>query len=72
MISTLSTLWTTILYLSRSVFAMGRDRVLPRPLGKLNQRNEPLLALIAVAVLTAICELVTGFSPAPTSSSTTS
>ena len=30
MISTLSTLWTTILYLSRSVYAMGRDRVLPR------------------------------------------
>ena len=30
MISSLSTLWTTILYLSRSVYAMGRDRVLPR------------------------------------------
>jgi amino acid transporter len=63
MISTLSTLWTTILYLSRSVFAMGRDRVLPRPLGKLDRRNEPFLALVVVAVLTALCELVTGFSP---------
>jgi amino acid transporter len=62
MISTLSTLWTTILYLSRSVFAMGRDRVLPRALGTLDRRNEPFWALVAVAVLTTICELITGFS----------
>ncbi|MGA8534590.1 MAG: APC family permease [Candidatus Tumulicola sp.] len=63
MISTLSTLWTTILYLSRSVFAMGRDGVLPRRLGTLDRRNEPLWALAGVAVLTTICQLVTGFSP---------
>ncbi len=63
MISTLSTLWTTILYLSRSVFAMGRDGVLPRVLGTLDGRNEPLWALGAVAVLTTICQLITGFSP---------
>jgi amino acid transporter len=62
MISTLSTLWTTILYLSRSVYAMGRDRVLPRVLGNLDRRNEPFWALVAVAALTTICELVTGFS----------
>ncbi len=61
--STLSALWTTILYLSRSVFAMGRDGVLPRALGSLDQRNEPLWALFVVALLTTICELVTGFSP---------
>ena len=63
MISTLSTLWTTILYLSRSVFAMGRDGVLPRVLGGLDRRNEPFWALAAVAVLSTICQLVTGFSP---------
>lgn len=63
MVSTLSTLWTTILYLSRSLFAMGRDRVLPRVLGKLDSRNEPLWALAIVAVLTTICQLVTGYSP---------
>jgi amino acid transporter len=63
MISTLSTLWTTILYLSRSLYAMGRDRVLPRQLGTLDKRNEPLFALIVVAVLTTICQLITGFSP---------
>ncbi|HKE36777.1 MAG TPA: APC family permease, partial [Candidatus Baltobacteraceae bacterium] len=63
MVSTLSTLWTTILYLSRSIYAMGRDRVLPRALGKLDARNEPLWALAVVAVLTTICQLVTGYSP---------
>jgi amino acid transporter len=62
MISTLSTLWTTILYLSRSVFAMGRDGVLPPRLGTLDRRNEPLWALAMVAALTVICQLVTGFS----------
>jgi amino acid transporter len=62
MISTLSTLWTTILYLSRSVYAMGRDRLLPRALGALDARDEPLWSLVAVAVLVTVCELVTGFS----------
>lgn len=62
MISTLSTLWTTILYLSRSLYAMGRDRVLPRRLGTLDRRNEPVWSLAIVAVLTIICQLITGFS----------
>ncbi len=62
LLSTLSTLWTTILYLSRSVFAMGRDGVLPRALGELDRRDEPLWALGVVAVLVTVCELVTGFS----------
>ncbi len=62
LVSTLSTLWTTILYLSRSVYAMGRDRVLPRSLGQLDVRDEPFWSLAAVAVLVTMCELVTGFS----------
>jgi amino acid transporter len=62
LLSTLTTLWTTILYLSRSVFAMGRDGVLPRALGTLDARSEPFAALAIVAALVTICELVTGFS----------
>ncbi len=62
LLSTLSTLWTTILYLSRSVYAMGRDGVLPRALGELDRRDEPFWSLAAVAVLVTACELVTGFS----------
>ena len=62
LLSTLSTLWTTILYLSRSVYAMGRDGVLPRALGALDARDEPLWAMLVVSVLVTLCELVTGFS----------
>lgn len=63
LVSTSSTLWTTILYLSRSVYAMGRDGVLPRALGRLDHRSEPLWALAAVGLLVTVCELVTGLSP---------
>ena len=62
LLSTLSTLWTTILYLSRSVFAMGRDGVLPRVLGELDHRDEPFWSLAVVAVLVTVSELITGFS----------
>ena len=62
LLSTLSTLWTTILYLTRSVYAMGRDGVLPRTLGALDARDEPLWSMGVVAVLVTLCELVTGFS----------
>jgi amino acid transporter len=63
MVSTVTTLWTTILYLSRSVYAMGRDRVLARGLGRLDRRSEPSWALGIVALFSAICQLVTGYSP---------
>jgi amino acid transporter len=63
MVSTITTLWTTILYLSRSVYAMGRDRLLSRGLGRLDGRSEPSWALAVVAILTTICQLVTGYSP---------
>jgi len=62
LVSTCSALWTTVLYLSRSVYAMGRDGLLPRALGRLDGRSEPLWALGAVAVLVTLCELLTGFS----------
>lgn len=62
LLSTLTTLWTTVLYLSRSVFAMGRDGVLPTQLGTLDARNEPLAALAAITVVTILFELVTGLS----------
>lgn len=63
LISTASTLWTTILYLSRSTYAMGRDGVLPRLLGTLDVRSEPLWSLAIVGLLATACELLTGFSP---------
>jgi len=62
LISTCATLWTTLLYLSRSLFAMGRDRVLPTVLGTLDRRNEPLVSLIVVGISVTVAELLTGFS----------
>ncbi|MGH7736704.1 MAG: APC family permease [Candidatus Tyrphobacter sp.] len=61
--SSLSALWTTILYLSRSVYAMGRDGVLSRAMGTLDRHGEPLWALVAIAIVAVLSELVTGFSP---------
>lgn len=62
LISTCATLWTTLLYLSRSIFAMGRDGVLPSVLGTLDHRNEPLVSLIVVGTCVTVAELLTGFS----------
>ena len=63
LVSTCSTLWTTMLYLSRSVYAMGRDGVLPASLGRLDRRCEPLVALVVIAILTTVCQIATGLSP---------
>lgn len=63
LVSTSSALWTTLLYLSRSVFAMGRDRTLPRLLGTLDRRDEPFWSLVATGLLVAGLELLTGLSP---------
>jgi amino acid transporter len=62
LISCCSSLWTTILYLSRSVYAMGRDGLLPAALGRLDRRAEPLWSLASIAILVTVCELATGFS----------
>jgi amino acid transporter len=45
-----------------SVYAMGRDGVLPGRLGRLDRRREPLWALAVVGLLVTLCELLTGFS----------
>lgn len=60
--SSLSALWTTILYLCRSIYAMGRDNVLPPFLGTLDRRDEPLWALVTIAIVATLCVLVTGYS----------
>jgi amino acid transporter len=63
LVSTAATLWTTILYLSRSTFAMGRDGVLPLGLGKLDARGLPVNALYVVSGAVAAFTLLTGFWP---------
>jgi amino acid transporter len=55
-----ASLQTTMVYLSRSVFAMGRDGTLPAALGRLDARAEPSLAILAVTLLVLIFIMATG------------
>ncbi|MBV8689877.1 MAG: APC family permease [Candidatus Eremiobacteraeota bacterium] len=63
LISTCTALWTTLLYLSRSVFAMGRNGTLPHLFGTLDRRAEPFWSLFGIAILVTACELLVGLSP---------
>jgi amino acid transporter len=63
LVSTAATLWTTVLYLSRSVFAMGRGGVLPPATGALDARDVPRNALLLVFVCVAVATLATGVWP---------
>jgi amino acid transporter len=61
LLSTSSALWTTLLYLTRSVYAMGRDGVLPRALGVLDAKGGTTRALVAVTALVCVVTLLNGF-----------
>jgi amino acid transporter len=63
LVSTAATLWTTVLYLSRSVYAMGRGGVLPRGIGALDARDVPTNALVLVFACVAAATLATGLWP---------
>jgi amino acid transporter len=63
LISTCTALWTTLLYLSRSVYAMGRNGVLPGFFGSLDRRSEPFWSLLGIALIVTACELLVGLSP---------
>jgi len=61
LLSTSAALWTTLLYLTRSVYAMGRDGVLPRALGVLDDKGGTTRALVAVTALVVVLTLLNGF-----------
>jgi len=63
LVSTAATLWTTLLYLSRSVYAMGRDGALPRACGDLDARGLPRNALLLVFASVTLFTLATGLWP---------
>ena len=67
LVSTAATLWTTVLYLSRSVYAMGRDGVLPHTFGRLDGRSMPTNSLLLVFVGVTAFTLLTGFWPSAAS-----
>lgn len=60
LLSLAAALQATMVYLSRSVFAMGRDGTLPAALGRLDARSEPALSIVAVTAIVLACILATG------------
>ncbi|MBT1093024.1 APC family permease [Streptomyces chartreusis] len=55
MLSTIATLETTLIQVTRSLFAMGRDRTMPAALGKVHQRwNTPYVAVAVVGVVALV------------------
>ncbi|GHH00065.1 APC family permease [Streptomyces lanatus] len=52
MLSTIATLETTLIQVTRSLFAMGRDRTMPAALGRVHRRwNTPWVAVVVVGVV---------------------
>ncbi|MEU0029237.1 APC family permease [Streptomyces sp. NPDC006335] len=52
MLSTIATLETTLIQVTRSLFAMGRDRTMPSALGKVHRRwNTPWVAIVVVGTV---------------------
>ncbi|MFE6617976.1 APC family permease [Streptomyces sp. NPDC057740] len=52
MLSTIATLETTLIQVTRSLFAMGRDRTMPSALGRVHRRwNTPWVAVAVVGVV---------------------
>lgn len=63
LVSLTASLQTTLVYLSRSLYAMGRDGLVPRPLGALDHRDEPAAAIALVTALSVAFCLAAGLSP---------
>lgn len=63
LLSFAASLQTTLVYLTRSLYSMGRDGVLPAPLGRLDRREEPTAAIVVIAILSLAFCLAAGVSP---------
>jgi amino acid transporter len=63
LVSLAASLQTTLVYLTRSIYAMGRDGLLPRALGNLDRRAEPAASILLITVLSLAFTLAAGLSP---------
>ncbi|HEV3086569.1 MAG TPA: APC family permease [Candidatus Elarobacter sp.] len=63
LVSLAASMQTTLIYLTRSIYAMGRDGLLPHALGALDHRLEPAASIVAIAALSLVFALVAGLSP---------
>ncbi|WP_329456978.1 APC family permease [Streptomyces sp. NBC_01497] len=61
LLSTVATFETTLIQVTRSLFAMGRDRTLPAALGRVHRRwNTPYTAIAVVGVVALVMLLAAG------------
>jgi len=61
--STAGGLWLTSFILTRALFAMGRERILPTSLGKISRRNVPHIAiLVTLGAALAVAGIQNAFS----------
>lgn len=63
LVSLAAALQATLIYLSRSFYAMGRDGVLPAELGALDARGQPVRAVVLLTLGGAAFTLASGLSP---------
>jgi amino acid transporter len=63
LVSLAASLQTTLVYLTRSFFAMGRDGVLPPMLGALDRRDQPTRAIVLITSAGMAFTLASGLSP---------
>jgi APA family basic amino acid/polyamine antiporter len=62
LVSSAAALWTTMQVLSRAVFAMGRDGLLPRALANVHSKyGSPWVAILVVSIPVALLLLYSGF-----------
>jgi amino acid transporter len=62
MLSTIATLETTLIQVSRSLFAMGRDRTLPSRFGRTHAtRRTPVFATVVVAAVSLVLFVASNF-----------
>jgi APA family basic amino acid/polyamine antiporter len=62
LVSLAASLQTTLIYLTRSFFAMGRDGVLPAAFGTLDRRDQPAVAVIVMTAIGVAGTLASAFS----------
>jgi amino acid transporter len=62
LVSLAASLQTTLIYLTRSFFAMGRDGVLPAAFGTLDRRAQPAFAVIVMTAIGVAGTLASAFS----------
>ena len=64
LVSLAASLQATLVYLTRSIYAIGRDGLLPRALGELDRRAQPVRSIVLITLLSLAFTLPAGISTA--------